>query len=192
MPQIGTGATLADARRPKYAAEMRAVPGAAYVAMDYGAEPLFLVSVKGIDTATHNTIAADATVAVLPLDLTQAVGAANLTNVQNQLETRNIPGAQLVTAATTYRQLIRAVIIIFQLAQRMDGMGYPSFFAASGFTLATTYSALPQSAKTVLVSMAESFRFNTSGISGSTTLRQLFKGMYDQWPAVSLFLGEAF
>lgn len=175
-------------RFPKYTTTFRA-NAIDFRMMDYGREPVCLVRCPNITTPIHNTLAADAEVAVFPTDLTTQVGA-NLATVQNNLEVRNIPGAQLVQTTTTYRQIIRAIIIIFQLAQRLDGLGFRLF--GSGVTLNTTYSALPAPVQTALQQMATDFSFSTAGITGASTVRQIFKSMYDQWPATDVFLGGTF
>lgn len=188
MPLVDTTYRGAPARFPKYADTLRA-SGIDYRAMDYGREPVCLVRAPNIDATTHAALVADTTVAAFPADLTQSVGA-QLANVRQALEDRNIPGGQLVQAGTTYRQIVRAIIIIFQLAQRLDGLGFRLF--GSGVTLDTTYSALPQAMKTALVQMATDFNFETSAITGASTLRQILKAMFDQWPASDVFLGGTF
>lgn len=195
MPMITADLTMPSgrvevgARVPKHRAAILAVPGASFRAMDYGAEPVFLVYATDIDQATHDTIAADATCAVFPADLTNTIGA-NLATVQSKLDVFNIPN-QWITSGMTYRQLLRAIIILFQFAQRLHGMGAARLFTG-GVTLATPFNQLPAAMRTALQSMALSFNMNTTGMSGTTTLRIILKNLHDQWPAGNVLLGEAF
>jgi len=184
MPTTGSGSGHADPRKPKYADLIDSVPGQRWWMVDYGREPTMLVKAS-LDAATDATIVADPTVAAFPADLTQAIGA-NLGTVQTALEDRNIPGT-VVPAGWTYRQLIRGLIIFFQFTQRMDGQGVSLF--SGGVTLATTFSALSQATKTALQDMATSFGFDTSGVTGATTVRQILKLCYDQWPVALLVFG---
>jgi len=185
MPTVGSGSSSQDPRKPKYADLIDAVSGARWDMVDYGREPVMLVKATAIDASTHATIAADAEVSALPLDLTQQIGA-NLGLVQTALEDRNIPGSNLVPASWTYRQLVRGVIIVFQFTQRLDGQGVRLF--TGGVTVGSQWSTVPTATQTALQDMAASFGFGLT-VTGTTTVRQILRQLYDQWPVTFLVFG---
>lgn len=188
MPMIGTGIDRTDPRRPKYAATIDAAPGGFWwPPMVYGTQSVCLVKAI-VDQATHDTIVADATVDALPQDLEPPVGAGGLAAIQTAFESRNIPGSNLLAATMTWRQVVRAYIVMCQFLQRMEET-YQVVFFGGGVTLATTYSALSAAKKAVLQDMATSMSMSTGGVTGATTVRQMLKLMYDQWPASLLRFG---
>jgi hypothetical protein len=176
-------------RQPKYWTLVHGIPGATTRQMDYGLEPVCLFAALGIDAATHTTMTTDPEVNAFPPDLTTQIGA-NLSAVQAALDARNIPN-QWIPATWTYRQLLRAIIILFQLGQRLHGLGAPRLFGG-GVTLATPFNQLPAVLRTALQDMATSFNFDSSGLTGASPLRQILKALYDQWPPESVYFGEAF
>lgn len=182
-PLSGSGTKL-DPRRPKYAAdaESRDIP---WAMMDFGAEPLCLFSAD-IPDDLHAQFAAQPDVLALPLNLDQAIGA-QLTTVQNALESRNIP-AQWILDTHTYRQVIRIVAQLCQFLQRLNGLTASRLFK-SGITLDTRFNQLSVTMRQLLVDAATSFNYNTSSLSGTSTLRNILKTMADQWSQIEMFIG---
>src|SRR5687767_5996713 len=121
MPKAGSGAD-GDGFRPAYVTGL-----AQWAALDYGNEPVFLVAAD-VTPAQHTTIAGSADVAAFPSDLSVQVGV-NLATVQASLETRNFPGAW-VEDTHTYRQLLRGVGTLCQIAQRYQGLSTSRIFSA--------------------------------------------------------------
>lgn len=183
MPAIGTG-TRSDPRRAKYWDDLGAA-GLLISELDYGNEPIFLVGVQDITPALQSTIAADSTCISVP-DLAQSVGA-QVPAVQNVLEAMNIP-AGWVGPGMSYGSVVRVVAIVFLLLQRFQSLSSARLFGG-GVTLDTRFNQLPVAVRTQLQQMAQSFNFNTSGITGTTTLRTILKSLADQWSSVSIPLG---
>jgi len=181
VPKIGTG-TGDDAFRPKYFANL---DGVAWSAMDYGLEPHFLVASE-LTTDQHNALVANADVIAVPANLDAQVGT-NRDAVVDALETLNVP-AGWVTTTMTYRKILKIVAAIMLFAQRLHGHGGIRIFG-SGITLATKFNQLPAATRTKLIGAAQSMNFDTSSLSGTSTIRQILKEMADQWGVKDIKLG---
>lgn len=181
VPRTGTG-TFEDTYRPKYIADLKGGP---WVGMPFGLEPHILVSTD-LSGEDHATIAAYSDVIVIPANLDNTIGT-NRDAVVNALGTLNIP-AGWVTSAMTYREVIKPVAAIFQFAQRLKGHGNIRIFD-TGITLSTKFNQLPAAVRTKLKGAAESMNFDTSSLSGTSTIRQILKEMADQWGDKEIKLG---
>lgn len=150
---------------------------------DYGDEPSLLI-------ASNTSDADDATLAALPDvtkfadNLDQQVGA-QLATMQAALEALNLP-AQMVTANTTHRQVIRGIMGIFDVAQCMQGKGFRVFGAA--ITLSTTLSTLSVPARQALQACATERGYDQTGITLASTIRQVLTLIVQQ-AARSTMLG---
>lgn len=161
--------------------------GSDWQVMDYGIEGSFLVAVN-VTTGVHNAIAANADVASFPANLNTQIGAA-LGTVTTQAESRHIPMAG-ITATSTYRQLLRRVVLCCQLAQRIDGVqerlwqkALRSSLFGNGIALDSTFNSLPVRIQTTLVATFDSFSFDRSVLTGAFTLRQILAAFNTQWPS---------
>lgn len=177
MPIIGAG-IKGDARRPKYVDTV--FPTLGWGMFDYGNEPWCLVGIVDIPPATDTTLKAQSQVIALPANLDVAVGGAR-TTVQNDLESVNIPGTWVLTT-NTWRDVVRFVGAVCQFAQRFQGQAGGLWFTG-GVTLNSTFNSLPLSARNGLTSAAQSFGFDTSGITGASTLRQILVSAGNQYLA---------
>ncbi len=146
--------------------------------MDLGLQDTFLLAVLDISPADHAILQANATVTVIP-DLDNTIGAGALTVVKNKLEALNLP-ANWVTAGMSYRVVVRYVAIFCQIFQRLHGRGAAKLLG-SGVTLDTQFSTLPAGVRQSLLDVGADFGFNTSSLSGASTLRAIFKALADQW-----------
>lgn len=144
--------------------------------LDFGLEPTALIAAD-VDAAQLATIAAQLDITVIPSNLDLQVGA-NLATVQASLELLNIPG-DFVTAGNTYRQVLRGLIAIFSVAQRFNGLGNGRLFPA-GITLATTLGAVSVSVRQQLQEAAEAKDYDYSGLTLSSTLRDVLKKLASQ------------
>jgi hypothetical protein len=179
MPLITTG----DQRRAKYRNTHMA--GLSWSLMDFGNEPLALVSIRNIPPATHALLEAEPDVLALPQNLDQQIGA-QVAAVQNALESRNLP-AGWVQATHTYRQVVRTAAQAFQFAQRLGTHTPTRLF--SGATLDTQFNQLPVAARTALANAAGSLGYSASTLSGTSTLRAMLKAMADEWRQGTLLIG---
>lgn len=187
VPVVGTGATRSDARRPKYFSSDAAgagnigiiAAGQSWTAIDYGFEPWMVVGAD-LSTSDDNLIVGQVDVMALPFDLAPTLNSAQVTSVQTKLESMNVP-AGWVTTALTWLSVVRIVLGMFSLIQRYAGIhGAVSLFSG-GVTLNATIGSLPISVRTDLLAAATSLGLDTSGITGSTTIRNALKQLADQF-----------
>jgi hypothetical protein len=178
-------------RFPKYLgwrdiAPLAGVEGIGFSALDYGFEPVFLVGAE-VTAAQHAILAAQTDVLAVPANLDNNLSAAAVTATRNFLEILNVP-AVWVTTAQTYRQVVRVIGGLFQFMQRLHGI-QPSRLFQAGTTLSTQYSQLPANSRASLLQAAQSFGYDTTSLSGTSTLRQILKVLADQWGSARLVLG---
>jgi hypothetical protein len=181
---IPLGQLHAGGRRPAYVADLSPRPECRW--MDFGMEPVFLLAAE-VTAEQHATLAAQSPITVVPLGLAQNVGN-DLVAVQSAIESWNIP-AQWVTSGLTYRQVLKGVATIFQFAQRLAAMFRVRAFPP-GITLDTTVSQLTQAQRDKLAAVSDSFGWDRSSVTGTTTMRQLLRGAAQQWNDNVLFGGE--
>lgn len=183
MPIIGDG-TKAEPRRPKYLAAH--FPTSAWSSFVYGDEPWTTVGVTDIPPASNTALTAETDVFRLPDNLDQTMGnTTTRNNVRSSLEAVNIPANNWVETTTTFRSVLRFIGGICQFAQRFQGIsGTPSErWFAGGRTLASTFGSLPSAAQTALIATADSFGFDRSSLTASTTLRAFLTSAANQYVA---------
>lgn len=145
---------------------------------DFGLEPTALIAAD-VDTTQHALLAAQPDVTALPLNLDNQLGV-SLATVQAQLEALRIPADNLL-ATHTYRQVVRAVVAIFAVAQRFNGRhGTGGRLFPSGITLATVLSDLPLAARQNLQAAAEDLGYDYSGLTLASSLREVLKKLASQ------------
>lgn len=155
---------------------------------DYGDEPWCLVGVQDVPPATDAEINSQSDVFRLPDDLDQIMGSLAVRNtIRSRLESVNIPGTW-VQSTTTYREVVRFIGAVCQFAQRFQGItGIPGDrWFADGRTLDTTFGELGPNGQQALLDTADSFGFDRSQLTSTTTLRQYLKSAGDQYLAAGL------
>lgn len=181
MPITGSG-TRTDPRRPKYFDTV--FPAGSFISgmYDYGDEPWCVVGIQDIDTSTNTTLTGEPDVIAVPANLDAAIGSgAALTRTRNALESVNMPGTW-IQATNTWRDVARFVGAVCQFAQRYQGSTGGLWFTG-GITLASWYIQLPTAAQNGLSAAATSFGFDTSGITGTTTVRAILLSAGQQYLA---------
>lgn len=181
MPISGTG-TKQDPRGPKYQSTFQSFSWGMY---DYGNEPWCLVGIQDVDGVTDTTLTANPDVLGLPSDLDAALTTAQRNRVANALESANIPGTWLTTS-NTWRDAVTFTGAVCQFAQRYQGGACGGVWFTGGITLASTFGSLPANVRTCIADAATSFGFDTSAVTGSTTLRQLLLSAGQQYQAATL------
>lgn len=177
-PTIGSGSSRADMIRPQYVSDYRVRQKHFHL----GRQGYVLV-------AADTTPAQDAALSALPQvikipdNLDQQVGPA-LNTVQNLLEARNIP-AGWITSNTTYRTILKMVMGLGGFLQRfpMIAKNWNRLLGPGGLDLNTQWGDIPPAIRQQLSDTAKSLNLDTSAITGTTTVRQLLKGISDQWIA---------
>ena len=176
------------ARGPKYLKWRFSPTGldVRWSAMDFGLEPVMLVWAD-VTNPQHTALSANTDVVSLPANIDNAISAGALNSVKAALEGLNIP-AGWVTTGHTYRQVLRIVAGLFQFAQRFHGLHGERLFGGS-FTMETQFRDLPQAVRTKLTQAAESHDYDTSALSGTSTVRQILKFLADQWDGEVIVMG---
>jgi hypothetical protein len=122
------------------------------------------------------TLVANADVTKFADNLDQPLGA-DLATMTAALEALNLP-AQMLTVATTHRQVVRGILAVFGVAGCMQGKGFRVFGAA--ITLATTLGSLPVAARTALQDCAAALGYDQGGLTLASTVRQLLSVLVQQ------------
>lgn len=166
------------ARGPKYFAWRNGPPPlftVGWEARDYGNEPSMLLAADMSDP-DDATLSALSDVTKFADNLDSPLGA-RLATMQAALEALNLP-AQMLTATTTDRQVIRGIMAIFSVAQCMQGKGFRVF--GVGVTLATTMGQLSLSARQALQDCAAFLGYDITGITLASTIRQVLTTLVQQ------------
>lgn len=177
-----------NARGPKYL-KWRFDPSGLDVfwsGMDYGLIPKMLV-VADVTTAQHNGLSAQPDVLSLPADIDNTVTSQALPAVQTGLESLKIPG-NWVHTSHTYRDILRMVGGLFQFAQRHHGL-HDQLIVPDNIDLSKTWGDLPLEWRQNLAATADSFGYDYSGVTASTTIRAILKNLSDQWGDTPINLG---
>lgn len=184
--------TAALQRGPKYFAwrfdpDPPALLDVRWGMLDYGMEPAGLV-VADVTTAQHNTLVANTDVTAAPVNLDNAISAAAAQTTKDKLETYGIPANWIVTGMT-WRQILRATIAIFRVAQRFSGLG-ATRLTPPGVTLSTPYSDMPVEYRDMLLLAIDELGYDRSGLTAQSTLRDLLTQIAGQGVPASI-LGVA-
>ena len=139
-----------------------------------------------VTDAQHALISAQTDVIAIPALDSTIPNATARNRVRNILEAGNIPGTW-VTVGMTYRQIVRTVLSIWRFANRYISKG--GWIFIGGITLDTTWAEIPAAAQQRLRDAAVEFGLDYSGVTGTTTIRQLLKGMADQFGDVEYQIG---
>ncbi len=180
IPIVGTG-VQGDPYRPKYISDY----AIAWGAMDYENHGYMLVGAD-VDDATHASIAGNADAYAIPANLDATLTMGQVTAVHDKLEAINLP-ADWITTAFTWRQILRLVSAILCLARRFNALdsaladNLREKIFSSGITLDTRFNALPTAKRNKLITMGQSFGFDTTGLSGTNTLRVILRNLAQQF-----------
>jgi hypothetical protein len=186
LPVVGAGTGQTDPRRPKYMNETPSLAGVQWAMMDYGHHPGCLMAADVTNTQ-RNTLSGQADVALVPVSLDTTVGSA-LAQTQNVLEALQVP-AGWVQTTTTWREVVRSVGGLLQFAQRYAGLTNGQDLLPAGVNLNAAMSTVSQARRDAIQATADSFGYDTSAITGSTTIRQALKILGDQWGNAPFTLG---
>jgi hypothetical protein len=183
VPKVGDGLTPETSFRAKYFEAMQI--GTYWRSLDYGLEPYFLVSMD-VTPEQHADLVANADVLAFPSNLQATLTNGAVTAIQTELDARNIP-VQNLTTSTTYADVLRRIIRVFNFGIRMHVLGWQVF--PPGVTLSTTFSQLSAAQKSRLQSAADSYGWDTSGLSGASTMQQMIRTLVVQTMPAFNFAG---
>lgn len=178
---VGAG-VKGDPRRP---AHLDLLGSMDWSMIDYGAEPICLLGLVDPTASVHNALVAQSDVTAVPANLDTQVGA-NVQAARDALENRNLPGSW-VQGTDTWRTIVHTVGGCFLFFQRCNGLGLSALFSGA-VTLGTRWNQLPAATRQTLLDAATSFGYDTSQLSGATTLRTILKALADQWGSTPIHL----
>lgn len=184
MPTTGTGTNLDPVRPLYFDATTRPIAMARV-----GKEGFCICAIRDVEPAVDTAIVADSTCTTIPA-LNNTVAAGVLATVQAKIESIGIP-AGWVNVGMTYQTVMTNCLRITHLYQRLHGLGAAKLIG-SGVTLDTTFGSLPPGVRAKLLAMAQSFNFDTSSLSGASTIRQILKALADQWIPTIPLMGVEF
>jgi len=159
VPLTGTG-TRVDPIVPKYIPAL----GVDWAKVDFGASCIVWANAS---PAQESTVGANSdAVVVPPLDNTITSGA--VATVRSTIEALNIP-ANWVTAGMSYRSVLRVLVGMAQLIQRVSGiLGSTPVIAGH---LNDTISSFSVAVRNAIAQACDDLGINRTNITGSTTLR---------------------
>lgn len=141
----------------------------------------FLVSAEATQQQQDDISAHADAIVIPPLDDGVALNA-----TVNTLESLDVP-AQWVTADMTYRTVVRTVF------GAMEFLGRVSAIAATQIPLAghlgDTFASLPLAVRNAMTQAASELGLSTSGVTGSTTVRQILAIVGAQYAGGSMSFG---
>lgn len=185
VPKIGDGQTMETPLRPAYVHDLGITH---WQALDYGREPQMFVGAD-VTTAQHDALAASAGVTALPENIDATVPQNQVAQIRNALETIKMPG-NWITAGQSYRQIAGHVAKYCLLLQRFDGLFASTPFDAD-ITLDKPNAQVPPEKMARLRTAAESLMLDTSFITSTTTVREMFQAWIAQMPTIYV-MGVAF
>lgn len=141
----------------------------------YGPEPYCIV-LSDVDATQHANVMANADVRTLPADLDTTIVNGTRTTIVNTLEAGSIP-AQWVANGMTFREFLRRLAGIFMITQGVSGRKFRLLQAA----LDDPLSSLPAGARQALQDIATQQQLDTTGITGTTTLRAALTALCVQY-----------
>jgi hypothetical protein len=154
----------------------------------YGAEGVALVVVD-VSTLDHGIISGNADVLSFPENLDTSPNTANRNAAITALEARNIP-AGWINAGITWRQILRAVAKIIRITKELDGgANFIGRLFDNGRTFSTQFQDLPIGVRQRMIAYATEKGWDTSGLSSTSTLRQILKFLADQLPGNPVLRG---
>ena len=173
--------------RPKYFDELDPKPSRVSNMRFFGH---FRLVVADVSIANHNELVTYTDVVAIPLDIDGNLNAAAVTKVRNYLEARNFPNAW-INESYTYRQVMRLVCQVMQFTQAYfgNGKGIRNLFDNAGVTPDTEYRDLHPDVQDRLQSTAAKLGYDTSGLTASSTIKQILKQMGDEWTG-PILLGD--
>lgn len=182
VPCVRAGEEIPNSRCPKYIA---AAAGLTWGAMDYGAEPLFLV-LADVTAPQHTQLTGRGDVRhICRYDQRfQLITSEEAGVITNGLEALNIPGNWVAqgwpSGVIMWTHILRFVAGCFQLSQRVHGISGRTVFR-EGVDLSRTVSSLPAGILQDLQDAADSFGWDYSTVTGSWTIRQVLVHLAHQW-----------
>jgi hypothetical protein len=165
-------------RRPEYSNTFP--KGTLYDTFDSGVESVCIFVTD--DAAAIAILDAATDVAKFPNNIDAQVGA-NLATVQAKLESFNLPG-DAVTAGSIYRTIIKGIVAIYDVMQRYTAITQNQLLFGATTNLDRTLGSIPANIRNALQQACDERGYDTSGLTGASTIRDLLKKLATQPPRV--------
>ena len=135
--------------------------------------------IADVTTAQDSQLSGYSDVLVIPPLDNQITKVPQRKRVRAALEDVMIPGLW-IDVGMTYREIVRTVLNLFSFHGRFVALIQGRVFDGS-LDLDMTVGDIPQAKRDKLQEAADGFGLDYSGVTGATTIRQLLKGMADQF-----------
>lgn len=152
---------------------------------DYGKSPWCLVAAD-VSAAQHTFLTGQSDVAALPTNLDSQLGA-NQSAARDFLEAAGIPGTW-ITGSSTYRQVARSVIGLFNFANRYLAIAGDTVIPA-GQSLNTQFGSLTGAQQQAYRDTCADFGIDDAFLTSQATLRAILKALADLWADTARTLG---
>lgn len=150
---------------------------------DYGFLPNMLLVAFDMTLADHTAVCLNLDVYCFPDDLDQPI---TDPTIDVFFEGLNIP-TNWLTPSTTYRELLRSTMGMFQYNQRFSAQCSHSLLGEGGYTLDDRWNNLTAQDQTCFDAVSASF--GLPAVSGNPLLRSLVKRVDAYWQSQTFFLG---
>ena len=189
LPMIGSGAK-GDYNRPKYSGRDTLGPGLNLhgSVTDFGEGGcLWVLDETPEEQSARTALIGQPDVLAFPPNLDGPVSSTALPIVQDALERFNMPVAW-ITTGHTYRQVLGAIIRVSMLLQRHHGLRVSAHRAPRlfepGVTLNSRWNEFTQETQEQLLAMADSFKIDSTGVTGTMSLWEILLTLGARLPTV--------
>lgn len=156
--------------------------------LDYGLLDQAIVAAD-VTSAQHTALAANGDVLAIPANLNSTLTATAVSTAESYLESIGMP-AHWVSTSYTYRQVLRIVAGTFLYMQRVTAiLGRP--ITLTGGVLGMQMQNIAADIRGAMQQAADEQEFDYSGVTATTTVRQVLKAMADAWGDKPILMGIA-
>lgn len=152
-------------------------------AADYGFLPSMLLLAFDMSQADHDALCANVDVYCFPDNIDAAI---TDPNIDTFFEGLNIP-TNWLTPSTTYRELLRSSMGMFQYNQRFSAQCGHTLLGEGGYTLDQRWNELTAQDQACFDAVSASF--GLPSVTGNPQLRSLVKRVDAYWQSQTFFLG---
>lgn len=181
---------IGNARGPKYFSWKMNPNGikCPWSMKDYGSINQAVICAD-IAAADHTSLAANADVLSVPVNVDQTLNTNAVTTAVTFLENYNIP-AGWITTGLTNRTVLRTVTAFFLFFQRVTAILGRNIDLPANW-LNYQIQNISAEIRNAMAQAADELDFDYSAVTGTTTMRQILKGMADAWGSTSILFGLA-
>jgi hypothetical protein len=164
--------------------------GQSYTLMPFGRDPLAIVGFPSLPAESAAALALHADVVAFPDTESTAWNSpigGELAALQAALEAAKVP-AGWIQSTFTWRTVLRLLAAMTQFLQRYGSDGWKQGLFSAGVTLDTRFNQLPTGVQNRLRTAASTMGYDTSALTGNSTVRAILKNVADQWGVRDLIL----